>query len=69
MASYQQADEPDPDALVKCAITNESIEELDEYMLYGHFRGGQMVRARRQRYRVCLAPIILDSERPTPVPR
>ena len=45
MARYQQGEQPKSDALEKCAITNEPIGDLDEYMLYGHFRGGNMVQS------------------------
>lgn len=34
----------DPQALQQCVITGESADELEEYMLYGHFRGGKMVQ-------------------------
>lgn len=46
MAAYQRGDTEDgADALNKCAITGEPVDSLEEYMLYGHFRGGEMVQS------------------------
>ncbi len=37
--------EGNKDILKNCTITGESIEKLDEYMIYAHFRGDKMVKS------------------------
>lgn len=34
---------PIDEVLSKCSITGEAIDDMGEYMMFGHFRGGKMV--------------------------
>ena len=42
--AYQQGEgEPVDELISKCSLNGESIEEMHEYMMFGHFRGDKML--------------------------